>query len=178
VWGWWSSVSSAWLRGSVTATGQSNLERERDNMKTKIFWRNVLGIFDKWFPLAGSVLLGSMLGMTTILGQAKADTLTDAVLLASFINAFTYFELFLLFSFLLTLVKVIIESLHDKHPIRNQEKDDYLSTKSVVIYNALPKEDQERIDALDNLLYETYLAAHPAKPKKKFSLNFGAKHND
>ena len=80
--------------------------------------------------------------------------------------------------FLATLVEVIIDAIRDKHPIRNQEKRDYNSARSIVIYHTLPKEDQERIDRLENMLWDIYQAAHPAKSKRKFSLNFGAKHND
>jgi hypothetical protein len=147
-------------------------------MKTKIFWENIYSVFVRCLLPALLTGLGTMLGITMVLGDNKAYPLQDAINLSGLLVAFICFETMMFTGFLTTLIKVIIEAIRFKHPIRNQDRDDYTSTKSVAIYNALPKEGQESIEAFELNLYNTYMAVHPPKPKKKFYLNFGAKRND
>ena len=113
-----------------------------------------------------------------VLGDIKAIPLMDAIYLSGFLIAFLGFETLMITGVLVTLIEVIIDSIHDKHPIRNQDKCDYYSTKSVVIYNTLPKEGQESIEFLEDNLFEVYVAEQAAQTTKKFSLKFWVKRND
>jgi hypothetical protein len=147
-------------------------------MKAKIFWVNICKILELCAIPAVAIGFGALLGMSMVLGQNKVEALSDAINLSAWLISFIAFQTLVFARLLGCLICVIIDSIRDKHPIRNQDKNDYKTTRSIQIYNILPEEDKVKMDALENLLYETYLAAHPAKSKKKFSLNFGAKHND